>query len=203
MRVDDSPPVSNRKNDDNDSRQKTVKDEHSFSKVLSKKRDADGDEAQAGSGKPSEKEFDPAAAGLLQAQTGTNSSFAAEQVKSSHAVSLPPDLQQLVREMSVAVTTAGQQQVHVELNSNVLKGLHIVIERRAGEVAIQFQSTSEQVKSLLARNIDSLTQGLAERGMEGAHIDIRGPEQSSRSQGFGARSGSGAQAQRGGQRGGR
>jgi hypothetical protein len=87
-------------------------------------------------------------------------------VQSKSPVQVPPELQGLVREISSLVNVKGNQQVNIELNSNVLKGLHIQIERQKdGAIAIQFQSSSEAVTQLLSRNVDALSQGLIDRGV--------------------------------------
>src|SRR5947207_13179964 len=89
-------------------------------------------------------------------------------------------MQQRERESSVVVNGAGNQQVNIEMTSYVVKGLHVHIERKEGAVAIQFDSTSEQVANLLTKNLESLSQGLADRGVGVAEIPLNGPRESSR-----------------------
>jgi flagellar hook-length control protein FliK len=96
-------------------------------------------------------------------------------VQSKSPVQLPPELQGLVREISSLVNVKGNQQVNIELNSNVLKGLHIQIERQKdGAIAIQFQSSSEAVSQLLSKNMDALSQGLVDRGVNVGDIRVSG-----------------------------
>ena len=96
-------------------------------------------------------------------------------VQSKSPVQLPPELQGLVREISSLVNVKGNQQVNIELNSNVLKGLHIQIERQKdGAIAIQFQSSSEAVSNLLSKNMDALSQGLIDRGVNVGDIRVSG-----------------------------
>jgi len=115
---------------------------------------------------------------------------------------VPIALQELVREISVATNAAGNQQVHIEMNSNVLKGLHVVVERKDGAVAIQFQSSSDEVARLLSRNADALSQGLADRGVSVADIHVTGPRESARvADNKGRSAPAGENRQRGGQAG--
>ena len=206
MKITDSPPPAddpNVKTDDADSSQNTKNEGSStFSQALAKKRTPNQDSTQAKGGKRAESEFDPTAAGLIQTSTALHESIQAVQVESKQAAALPAELQQLVREISVVVDAAGKQQVHIDLNSNVLKGLHIRIERQDGAMAIQFQSASDEVASLLSRNVDALSQGLAERGVGVADIRVTGPRESSRVQGNKSQSNLGGRSQ-GGRQGGR
>jgi len=143
-----------------------------FAKVLSKKQQAQDDTPFAG-GKTAK--GDPATSplgepGPLEIPADGPS------VEEKHLVSIPPQLQDLVREVAVVVNAPGQQQVHIELNSNVLKGLHIRIDRQDGAVAIQFQSSSDEVASLLAKNVSALSDALLDRGVTLQDIRIAGPE---------------------------
>jgi flagellar hook-length control protein FliK len=83
-----------------------------------------------------------------------------------------------VREISVVVNPSGNQQVHIEMNSQVLKGLHIQIERNQGTIAIQFQSNSAQVTDLLQKNVAVLSQALSDKGMSQPTIRVSGPAES-------------------------
>jgi len=186
--------------DDVDSSQDVDNDEPSaFAQVLEKKREMEEDSARSRSGKHAEDGFDPARAGLVQPQAAFEPSLQAAPVESKRTVGVPIALQELVREISVATNTAGNQQVHIELNSNVLKGLHIIVERKDGAVAIQFQSASDEVARLLSRNADALSQGLADRGVSVAKIQVTGPPPSTRAQDDKGRSSLGGNWQRGGQ----
>ena len=193
LKSDDDPQVS----------KKTESDEPSaFSQVLAKKREGKEEDTETKGGKGTEKPLDPAAAGLMQAApTLPDQPIQAGQVESKRMVALPPEMQHLVREISVVVNTAGKQQVHIELNSNVMQGLHIRIERKEGVIEIQFQSSSDDVSRLLLRNADALSQSLADRGLNVADIRVTGPRDSTRVPTDKYRSGSGQLQGRG--RGGR
>jgi flagellar hook-length control protein FliK len=145
----------------------------SFAKVLSKKQQAQ-DDAQFAGGKPGK--GDPAMATLTGEPGPLETPADAPSIEEKHLVPIPPQLQELVREISVVVNAPGQQQVHIELNSNVLKGLHISIQRQDGAVAIQFQSSSDDVATLLAKNSNALADALVERGVTLKDIRIAGPE---------------------------
>jgi flagellar hook-length control protein FliK len=202
MKVTDPPPPDSDPNvnaDDVDSSENDQNDEPSaFAQVLAKKREAQ-DSVQSKSGKHGESDANPAAAGMVQAPATFEPSLQAAQIESKRVVAVPVDLQQLVREISVAVNAAGNQQVHIELNSNVLKGLNIRIEKQDGGMAIQFQSTSEQVAGLLIKNVEALSQGLADRGVSVADIRVAGPSDSARAQDYKGRSNPGGRWQSGGQ----
>jgi flagellar hook-length control protein FliK len=188
-----------------DSSQNKNKDDSSaFSKVLSKKQDSKQDAATAKNGKPSDGDVESAAGALLSMPKTFDSTIETSQMEGTRVVAVPPELQQLVREISVAVNTAGTQQVHIELNSNVLKGLHIRIDRQDGVMSVQFQSTSDQIAKLLSRNVDALSQGLADRGVSVAEIRVTGPQESSRTRDFkGSNSNLGGGRSQGGRQGGR
>ena len=169
MRIDDSQPSSSDsavKSGDRDKSSTEQNKDSSFSKVLAKKRDGKQDDADAKTGK--QKDTDP---GLIPGLMGgpqalLEQSMQPTAVQSKSPVQLPPELQGLVREISSLVNVKGNQQVNIELNSNVLKGLHIQIERQKdGAIAIQFQSSSEAVSQLLSKNMDALSQGLVDRGV--------------------------------------
>jgi flagellar hook-length control protein FliK len=207
MRISDSQPTANDadvSSRDTDSSQRAEKDESSkFAKVLAKKHPEGDEAAKSKDGKPSGNDLDPANLGLMQIPKGFEASIQAAQVDGKRVVAVPPELQQLVREISVVVNSADRQQVHIELNSNVLKGLHIRIDRQDGAVAIQFQSTSDQVSNLLTRNIDALSQGLADRGVNVSDIRVSRPQEYARardSKSSGSNSGGSGQ---GGRQGGR
>jgi flagellar hook-length control protein FliK len=173
-------------------------DASAFSQVLSKKREGKEEDADTKGGKRADKPFDPAAAGLMHAATAVpDQPIQAGQVESKRMVAVPPEVQQLVREISVVVNTAGKQQVHIELNSNVMQGLHIRIERQEGAITIQFQSSSADVSRLLLRNADALSQGLVDRGLNVADIRVTGPQDSTRVPTHKYRSGSGQSQGRG------
>jgi flagellar hook-length control protein FliK len=182
-----------------DSSQDAKRDEPSaFAKLLTKKNPG-GQDSQARAGKGSQEDVDPAAALLPRPMPFDLSIDAAQEVK--HAIAVPSELQQLVREISLVVNTAGQQQLHIELNSNVLKGLHIRVDRQDGALAIQFLSSSDEVAKLLSQNLGALSASLAERGLAVRDIAVAGPKESPRLRDEKNRSGHGQQ--RGQQGGGR
>jgi hypothetical protein len=191
MRISDSQPAPDDPSvsDNSDSRQKTDSDSSSaFSKMLAKKKDADknADSLQGASqtgAKGRQGDVDQSAIGLMQAEPlQLDRSIQPSAVDSKHMVAVPPELQQVVREISTAVNAAGNHEVQIELNSNVLKGLHIRIEKQDSGVSIQFQSNSDQVSTLLSKNVDSLMQGLGDRGVTVSNINISGPRETARSQ---------------------
>jgi hypothetical protein len=208
MRINDAVPDENDPSvntDDSDSQQTTdaAADSSSFSKLLAKKREAAQETKQfqmdaktgQGSQNPGGSVF------TLSQQANLDRPLQSTAVEGPHSVTLPPELQQVVKEISVAVNTAGNQQVHIELNSNVLKGLHIQIERQDAGIVIQFHSTSDQVSSLIERNMPSLTQGLSDRGVSVSNINVSGPRDAER--GLDARNRPTFGSQRGRQGGGR
>lgn len=161
--------------------QKAVSDGSSaFAKVLTKKQSQDT--SAFDSGKNSKSDLDPALANPPTTPEPSDRAIDAAAIEGKHVVSLPPDLAQLVREISVVVNAPGQQQVHIELNSTTLKGLQIRLDRQEGGIAIQFQSSSDEVARLLSKNVDALTQGLADRGVNLADIHIAGPQQTDQGQ---------------------
>jgi Flagellar hook-length control protein FliK len=209
MKITDSqPPLSdpNSRADDADSSKKT-KDEGAspFSQLLSKKKGANnGDEFPGKGAQLRESAFDPVAAGLIPGQMPkTDSPIHTAQVESKHPIALPVELQQLVREITVGVDAAGRQEVHIEMNSNVLKGLHIQVERKDGAIAILFQTTSGQVTDLLQRNVAALSQAFSDKGMNEPVIRVNGSGESDQSGDFKDQSQFGGRGQRGNPRGGR
>jgi hypothetical protein len=139
-----------------------------FSRALAKKQAVAEDGNYGGSKRRSE-ELDLSLLGVQPDTAEFARSMQVPAVESKHIVQMPVELQQLVREISVV---AGGHQVNIELNSSVLKGLHIRIEKQNGAVAIQFQSNSENVSKLISQNIDSLAQGLSDRGVNVADIRV-------------------------------
>jgi flagellar hook-length control protein FliK len=136
-----------------------------FSKVLAKKQTLPEDNQR----NRGESDFNMLLSGIMGEPAPLNCSVETSKTESKHIVQLPPDLQNLVREIAVA---NGGREVHIEMNSNALKNLHIRIEKQEGAVAIQFQSSSEDTARLLSRNIDGLSQSLADRGVNVADIKV-------------------------------
>jgi Flagellar hook-length control protein FliK len=179
-----------------DSSQDADRDKPSaFAKVLTRKQQGSQDEpAKAAKGSSD----DPGATGTLLPTPATSDSLIeAREVEVKHVVALPPELQQLVREVALVVNTAGQQQVHIELNSNVLSGLHIRVDRKDGTLAIQFLSSSDEVAKLLSQNLGALSEGLADRGLRVTDIGVAGPKESGRLRDDKNRPSMGAYGQRG------
>ncbi len=207
MKISDpQPPTSDPEvnTDDVDSSQKPDDDAPSpFSQLLAKKKGPDQENGQLKRGKGAETETGPIGGVLAQGGRMFDASMHAGPVESKHVVSVPVEMQQLVREISVVVNAAGNQQVNIEMNSNVLKGLRVHIERREGTVAIQFQSASDEVAGLLTKNLDSLTQGLADRGVSVSDIRVEGPKESARTREYKSQSNPGGRGQGGRQGGGR
>ena len=201
----DAPPpansdVSNQDANSNDTQPKT--EPSTFSRVLAKKQaplEGHGDLKKVGPGG----ESNPPLAGMLGGTSPFDQSLAAQKVGCKHVVELPPDLQNLVREIAVV---SGGREVHIEMNSSALKGLHIRIEKQDGAVAIQFQCALDDTARLLSRNAEGLSQNLAERGISVADIRVSASQETSQKwsqkqrskseQQSGARSQSGRQGQR-------
>ena len=169
---DDTQDVDSSQDDD-----KKQDEPSAFSRALAKKQEAA--QQESGSAKTAKKVDDDADTSRLS-QFATREAFSqvaeTKQVESKHAVELPQQLHQLVREISVA---AGKNQVQIEMNSNVLKGLNIQIERQNGALAIQFQTSSPEVTKLISNNLESLSQGLSDRGLNVADIRITGSKEAS------------------------
>jgi hypothetical protein len=194
MKIDDNqPPVDDPslntddvdiESDDVDSQSTRSDDEPSaFSQLLAKKKAQDRETASAAASARAEKKKEgPASssAGFMQQPIIRDVSGGISGIDKKQAVSLPPDLQQLVREISVATNKAGHEQVHIEMNSNVLKGLQIQIERQNGELAVHFVTDSQQVSGLLSRNVDLLSQSLSSLGEKGVDIRITGTTESAK-----------------------
>jgi flagellar hook-length control protein FliK len=203
--TDPQPPASdpNVNADDADCSQNTESDESSpFSQLLATKRGVDKEGAQSKGAKHNERDSDPTAFGFPQGQQMFDQTLQVAPIESKHLVTLPADLQQLVREISVVVNAAGNKEVHIDLNSSALKGLHIRIERQDGVMRIQFQSPSDEVAKLLSANVDALSQGLADRGVAVADIQVTSPRESAGVQRDKSRSNPGGRWQ-GGRQGGR
>lgn len=186
MKITDVPPDSDpslNNSDDANSQQLSEQDtSSSFAKMLARKRTEDKEGNQPQDDAKRQADTKTAPVDLMLPPSTFQNSIQPTAVESKHIVALPPDLQQLVREVSVAVNSAGNHQVNIEMNSNVLKGLQIRIERGESGVAIQFKSTSDQVSALLSNNVASLSQGLADRGVRVSNISISGGRAASRSQ---------------------
>ena len=170
----------------------------SFSKVLSNKR-SPGEGGSSHGGKPFAGELDPSMMGTMQLQTPFEQTMRPAPVQGAQSVNVPPDLQQLVKEISVVVNSPDHQQVHIELNSNVLKGLHVDIRRQDGAVSIEFRSNSDQVSNLISSNLSVLSQNLQDSGVNVSNIRVSGARDLARTQDFKGQQPRGGQGrQRGG-----
>jgi hypothetical protein len=208
MKINDAQPpdddstvnTDNLDSDDVDSSSNSGDDQPSaFSQMLAKKREAEqGPQSQRGKSMQSGPDLGAGATSFQVFDQSRNAPAAVAAMDSKHVVALPADLQQLVREISVAANEAGNQQVHIEMNSTVMKGLHIQIERHEGTLAIQFQSQSDQVTNLLSKNVEALSQGLMNLGERAVEIRVAGPKDLAKGSDFRNRPGQGG---RGGQRG--
>ena len=103
-------------------------------------------------------------------------SSATSHTESLHAVSLPPQIEGVVREITAGVNAAGRNEVNIELNSKTLNGLQIHIEKHDGKIDVQFQSRTDDVARLLSRNVGALSQALADRGVAVNDIRIETPQ---------------------------
>ena len=163
--TDDTQDIDSSQNDD-----KQQDGRSAFSRALAKKQEAAQQESGgAKTAKKLEDTSDASQFGQLATRETLSQVAEPKQVESKHAVELPQQLQQLVREISVA---AGKNQVQIEMNSNVLQGLNVRIERQNGALAIQFQTSSPEVTKLISNNLSALSQGLSDRGLNVADIRI-------------------------------
>jgi hypothetical protein len=200
MRIDDTPPPTATTTDSNDSDTDTKKSDDPtdgpslFSRVLAKKQDG-------GQERPSMKstlgggQEGAAPIAALQAPVEFSTLVQPEAITGKHTVEIPVQLQQLVHEISVV---AGKQQVHIEMNSAVLKGLQVHIENQNGSVAIQFLTNSPAITTLIANNLSSLSKGLEDRGVNISDLRINNADSSAGSS-FGNASQSGGRFGGGGQ----
>jgi flagellar hook-length control protein FliK len=147
---------------------------NTFAQMLAKRRiAADDREAKPKNAQRPPDGFESAVRGGAQPNEGKLQQAAAvKEAVATHAVEVPRELQQLVHEIAVSVGASKHKQVSIELNSNVLQGLHIQIEQQAAGVKIQFTSGTEAVGALLTRNMNALAEGLAERGVQVADIHV-------------------------------
>jgi len=174
-----------------------------FSRVLAKKPTPNQDSADSDGNRRSGSEFDPLTMVMPSQPSRLDRSMEPGKIEAKHVVELPQDLQNVVREIAVV---NGGREVHIEMNSNVLKGLHIRIEKQDGAVAIQFQSSSEDTARILSRNLDGLSQTLADRGVNVSDIRVTTVQETAKpgsqkqggrpGQDSGGRSQSGRQGQR-------
>ena len=98
------------------------------------------------------------------------------QVSSAQPVTPKQPIQALVQEIWHSVSAQGQEQVDIQLNSKVFEGLKIQIVRQPGTFDIRFESSSDVVAQLLARNVGALTQSLAAHGVPVGQIRVNETE---------------------------
>jgi len=212
MKIDDNQPsiddaslnADDVESDDIDSQSTQPDDQPSaFSQVLAKKKadDREVNSSRTEKKKEAPRPPNPSSAAAQQPFIREVSGSVAG-IDSKHAVSLPPDLQKLVREISVAMDKAGNEKVQIEMNSNVLKGLQIKIERQQGALQIQFVTDSQQVSGLINRNIEALSQSLSSLGEDNVNVRVTGTREAGKAWDAKFRGQQGGQAQ-GGFRGGR
>jgi len=210
MKIDDNQPsiddaslnADEIESDDLDSQSTQSDDQPSaFSQVLSKKK-ADDREVNSSRTEKKKEAPRPPNPGSAQQPFIREVSGSVAGVDSKQAVSLHPDLQKLVREISVAMDKAGNEKVQIEMNSNVLKGLQIKIERQQGTLQIQFLTDSQQVSGLINRNIEALSQSLSSLGEGNVNVRVTGTRDPGKAWEAKYRGQPGGQAQ-GGFRGGR
>jgi flagellar hook-length control protein FliK len=152
----------------------TDDDSSTFAQLLAKKRTAAGEDHGAKS-RTAQQPADRVDAGRGAAQQNEGTPRQPGTVKGAEAtrnVEIPRELQALVHEISVSLGGAKHRQVNIELNSSVLKGLHIQIEQQGTGVNIQFISASDSVGAMLTRNMSALAQGLADRGVEVKELQV-------------------------------
>jgi flagellar hook-length control protein FliK len=128
----------------------------------------------------------------------------ASPVQAPHSVAIPPGIEGVVREITTGINGAGNHEVHIELTSKTLGGLKIQLERHDGKIDIQFQSRTDDVARLLSRNVNELSQALADRGVQVNEIRVETPQSAARAEEYRPRSrqndpGSGGQGRGGGQ----
>ena len=211
MKIDDNQPsiddaslnADEVESDDMESQSTQADDQPSaFSQMLAKKKGDDREATASRTEKKKEAPRQPSAGSAQQQPLLRELSGSVASIDSKRAVSLPPDLQQLVREITVAMDKAGNEKVQIEMNSDVLKGLQVKIERQQGALAIQFVTDSQQVSGLINRNLESLSQSLSSLGEGSVHIRVTGTRDAGKSWESRYRGQQGGQAQ-GGFRGGR
>jgi flagellar hook-length control protein FliK len=98
------------------------------------------------------------------------------QVSSAQSITPKQPIQALVQEIWHSVSAHGQEQVDIQLNSKVFDGLKIQIVRQPGTFDIRFESASDVVAQLLARNVGALTQSLAAHGVPVGQIRVNESE---------------------------
>jgi len=157
-----------------------------FSKVLEDRRSKDKPTRESKKLKTEEDELplslrdkpedDAAALRSLPLPNNSQVGESTPQVSSAQPVTFKQPIQALVQEIWHSVSTQGQEQVDIQLNSKVFEGLKIQIVRQPGTFDIRFESSSDVVAQLLARNVGALTQSLAAHGVPVGQIRVNDTE---------------------------
>jgi flagellar hook-length control protein FliK len=157
-----------------------------FSKVLEDRRSKDKPTRESKKLKTEEDELplslrdkpedDAAALRSLPLPNNSQVGESTPQVSSAQTVTPKQPIQALVQEIWHSVSTQGQEQVDIQLNSKVFEGLKIQIVRQPGTFDIRFESSSDVVAQLLARNVGALTQSLAAHGVPVGQIRVNESE---------------------------
>jgi flagellar hook-length control protein FliK len=136
------------------------KDSKSFSKVLAEKNN-----------KSAAAKADAPPTG--QPQSFRDTAPVAQQSRPVAPASLPPAMQNLVQEITVATGPQNRSQVDIQLNSKTFDGLKISISHADGNVSIQMLSRTPEVAAVLNRNLDQLSQALEARGVPVVSIKVQ------------------------------
>jgi flagellar hook-length control protein FliK len=174
-----------------------------FAQLLAKKRSAAGEDhgTKPKSTQQQADGIDTAERGVARQKEGTATQTAAVKgAEGSRIVELPRELQALVHEISVSLNGAKHKQVNIELNSNVLKGLHIQIEQQGTGVSIQFVSASDSVGAMLTRNMSALSEALANRGVDVNRLQVTTSAGTTRAGAFAKGGSAGSSEGKGGRR---
>ncbi len=86
-------------------------------------------------------------------------------------------IQDLVREVVVAVNARGESEVRIELQSHTLEGLRIHIGKSEGQISVQFLTRSDQVAQFLNRNVETLAHALTMRGLKVGSVQVQSDPQ--------------------------
>ena len=157
-----------------------------FSKVLEDRRSKDKPTRESKKLKTEEDELplslrdkpedDAAALRSLPLPNNSQVGESTPQVSSAQSITPKQPIQALAQEIWHTVSAQGQEQVDIQLNSKVFDGLKIQIVRQPGTFDIRFESSSDVVAQLLARNVGALTQSLAAHGVPVGQIRVNESE---------------------------
>src|SRR5262245_40059467 len=154
-------------------------DRKSFSKVLEGRRSKDRSSRKSEMpGEENASRVDDVTVGALPIASLSQTAEAHSEVSSAQAASRKQPIQALVQEISHSLNAQGLEQVDIQLNSKVFDGLKIQIVRQPGNFDIRFESASDVVAQLLARNVGALSQSLAAHGVPVGRIRVNEGEPS-------------------------